>query len=68
MGTRTITIIDKAYEALKGEKGKDESFSDVVLKLTKRRGRLSDSFGKWKMTDEEYKKIKKEMKKSCSKS
>jgi len=31
---------------------------------TKRRGKLADSFGKWKMSDEEYEKIKKELKNS----
>jgi predicted CopG family antitoxin len=57
MGTKTISIIDDAYAALKREKRADESFSDVILKLTNRRGKFADSFGKWKVSDEEAKKI-----------
>lgn len=34
MGTTTISLKDEAYERLKAEKGEDESFSDVVLRLT----------------------------------
>lgn len=35
MGTTTISLRDEAYELLKEEKGDDESFSDVVIRLTK---------------------------------
>lgn len=60
MTTKTITIIENAYNALKREKMKDESFSEVILRLTKKRGSLMDSVGAWKhMTDEEEKRIKK---------
>ena len=31
--TKPVTLSNKAYEALKKVKGKDMSFSDVVLKL-----------------------------------
>lgn len=34
MGTKTISITDDAYERLKAEKGENESFSDVVMRLT----------------------------------
>ncbi|MBI3260590.1 MAG: antitoxin VapB family protein [Ignavibacteriae bacterium] len=63
MGTKTISILNEAYNALVREKGKTESFSDVILKLTGRRGRFVDSLGKWKMTDKEAK----EMEESLSK-
>jgi len=40
----------------KGKK-EDESFSEVIKRLTKDRGRLSDSLGTWKMTDQEAQEI-----------
>jgi len=35
MGTKTINLMDDAYEMLKRAKRKDESFSDVVRRLTR---------------------------------
>ncbi len=37
MATKTISITREAYDRLKARKGPDESFSDVVLRLTERR-------------------------------
>ena len=37
MATKTISITREAYERLRSRKGPDESFSDVILKLTERR-------------------------------
>lgn len=34
MGTTTISLKDEAYRLLKAEKREDESFSDVVIRLT----------------------------------
>jgi len=34
MGTTTISLRDEAYQQLKEAKREDESFSDVVLRLT----------------------------------
>ncbi len=34
MGTKTISLADDAYERLKAEKRDNESFSDVVRRLT----------------------------------
>ncbi len=61
MVTKTISILEEAYEALVREKGREESFSDVILKLAGRRGRVSDSLGKWKMSDKEAEEIEKEL-------
>lgn len=36
MGTKTISIKDDAYDRLKRHKRDDESFSDVVMRLTSR--------------------------------
>ncbi len=37
MATKTISITKKAYDRLKARKGPEESFSDVILRLTDRR-------------------------------
>jgi predicted CopG family antitoxin len=53
MGTKTISITEEAYEALLREKGNKESFTDTILRITKKSGKIADCFGAWKMTDEE---------------
>jgi predicted CopG family antitoxin len=53
MGTKTISIKDEAYQALLREKIDKESFTDVIMRITKRTGKIADCFGAWKMTDEE---------------
>ena len=53
MGVKTITVTEEAYKMLAKEKKEDESFSEVIKRLTKERGKLSDSLGAWKMTDQE---------------
>ncbi len=58
MGSKTITISEKAYYALKREKLEHDSFSDVIIRLTKRFGKIIESFGKWDMSDEEEAMIK----------
>lgn len=62
MGTKTISIMDEAYESLKKEKEADESFSDVILRLTKKRGKIKDCFGKWKISDKEVREFTNELK------
>jgi predicted CopG family antitoxin len=57
MGTKTITIKDEAYRALRREKKRDESFSDVIARITSARGRLSECYGAWQMDDEEAREI-----------
>lgn len=34
MGTKNISLTDEAYERLRDRKGEDESFTDVILRLT----------------------------------
>lgn len=61
MSTKTISITEDVYSMLLLEKGENESFSDVISRLVKRRSKLSDSFGKWEMTDEEIERFKSEL-------
>ncbi|HTT34777.1 MAG TPA: antitoxin VapB family protein [Thermoplasmata archaeon] len=44
MAVRTITVTDEAYRRLRAQKGEAESFSEVVLRLTRRKP-LSDFAG-----------------------
>ncbi len=37
MVVKTITITEEAYRSLKARKAGEESFSDVILRLTRRR-------------------------------
>ncbi len=53
MGTKTISIKNEAYEALLREKADKESFTETILRITKKSGKIADCFGTWKMTDEE---------------
>jgi predicted CopG family antitoxin len=38
MPTRSLTIKEEAYRALKAKKKEGESFTDVILRLTENRG------------------------------
>lgn len=68
MGVKTITVTEEAYRLLAKEKKQDESFSQVIKRLTKERGRLSDSFGAWKMSDEETGRIFSELRENWKRS
>lgn len=48
MGTKTISIMDDAYEMLLGSKLDDESFSDEVRRLIKTKSSIMDLAGTWK--------------------
>ena len=61
MATKTISITEEAYDALIREKVDKESFTETILRLTKKTGKLSDCFGTWKMTDKEQEKIETEL-------
>ncbi len=37
MATKTLTITEEAYERLRKQKGRDESFSELILRITGRR-------------------------------
>ncbi len=57
MAVETIRVTEEAYRLLAKEKKPNESFSEVIKRLTRDRGKLSDSLGAWKMSDEEAQKI-----------
>jgi predicted CopG family antitoxin len=61
MATKTISITQEAYDALLREKVNKESFTDTILRITKKSGRLIDCFGTWKMTDKEEETIHAEL-------
>ncbi len=46
--TRVISLSDEAYDELKKLKKEGDSFSDVVLKVTRKEKKpLTEFFGKW---------------------
>jgi predicted CopG family antitoxin len=45
MGTKTIRVRDDVYETLKAHKRPDESFSDLLERLTDRSDQFQDGFG-----------------------
>jgi len=46
--TKVVSLSEQAYKALKKRKGKGESFSDVVLRLTSERsGSILELAGAW---------------------
>lgn len=51
MGTKTISITETAYERLKEYKRNDESFSDVVNRLTRGEEDRMAGFGSWADTE-----------------
>ena len=57
----SISITEEAYNALLHEKKNDESFSQTILRLTKKVSKFTDSFGAWKMTDKEEQAILSEL-------
>ncbi|MGB9787131.1 MAG: antitoxin VapB family protein [Infirmifilum uzonense] len=67
MGVKTITISIDAYEALLKLKRPGESFSDVILRLAKKRS-LLELAGAWRdVDDEELGKVVMEIREAWSK-
>ena len=60
MGTKTISIMNDAYKMLVSKKGKDESFSDVIRRITKKRRDIMEVAGSWShISDEDIEEMKK---------
>ncbi len=56
--SRTIAISDEVYELLKKSKMPGESFSTVIKRNLKNRGKLSDLIGRRTITSDDWKEIK----------
>ena len=65
MGTKTISITDDVYSELVRVKRPEESFSDEIRRLVRRKGKLSDCIGLWAkwMTKEQMNEIDENIKK-----
>ena len=65
MVTKTLTITKEVYDLLKKLKKENESFSDLLKRLTLQINgqKLSQFFGAWDMNDEEFSKINRIIKK-----
>lgn len=61
MTTKNISVKEEAYNALLHEKKNNESFTETILRITKKSGKLEDCFGTWKMTDKEEQTILSEL-------
>jgi len=62
MAYKTISISDNAYSKLSALKKRNESFSDLFLRITKEeKPKLRNFYGKWKMSDEEEERIFREI-------
>ncbi|SEH40664.1 Predicted antitoxin, CopG family [Halopenitus malekzadehii] len=48
MATKTITVTEEAYERLREMKRDDESFTDVLLRVTGDERDVMKGFGAWK--------------------
>ena len=66
MGTKTITIMDDAYNLLKSRKLKNESFSEVLRReLKKSKKPLTDFAGAWNfLSEKDIEEIKEAIRKS----
>ncbi len=57
MAVKTITVTEEAYKLLAKEKKGEESFSQVIKRLTGDRGTLADSLGAWKVSEKEAEEV-----------
>jgi len=63
MTIKSLTITEKAYDALKALKHGDESFSEVILRTSQDKiGAAAKCFGALKMSSEESKEFRKRIK------
>ena len=60
MGSKTISLDEEAYRRLKNEKNGNESFSDVVKRLTRpiKQKSLLSFAGTWKLSSDELEMMK----------
>jgi predicted CopG family antitoxin len=59
MGTKTLTIMDDAYEMLRATKRSGESFSDQIRRMATAGGSIMEFAGAWSdITDKEAREMK----------
>jgi predicted CopG family antitoxin len=61
MATKTISITQKAYEALLKEKKNNESFTETILRITKKSNKIADCFDTLKISDDEEEAFRREL-------
>ena len=67
MAIKSLTITEEAYDALKILKHDDESFSEVILRLSKEKiGKASRFFGTLKINESAVKELESNIKKRRS--
>jgi len=54
MVSKTITVREEAYKALKALKLQDESFSDTILRISKHFGNLEECWGTGTKSFDDY--------------
>lgn len=65
MPSKNISLKEETYELISREKLPDESFSDAIERLVKRRGKLIDVIDSWEeINEEEVNKIEKNIEKA----
>jgi predicted CopG family antitoxin len=64
MVIKSLTITEDAYDALKSLKHGDESFSEAILRVAKKKMSVEKFFGVWKMSEKEAAELKREIKKT----
>ncbi|MBS3102948.1 antitoxin VapB family protein [Candidatus Woesearchaeota archaeon] len=65
MATKTISIMDDAYELLVRNKKKDESFTDVIRREFSKKGSILDLAGAWSdLSDNDIEEMENAIKKS----
>ncbi len=63
MTVKTLTITTDAYNSIKNMKNPGESFSQLFLRISKKKMKVKDLIGAVKLSDEEYRALKKHTKK-----
>ncbi len=58
---KTIAVSDETYEMLKKVKAENESFSQVIQRSLKKRGKLSDLVGRGTLSKADWKRTKDEI-------
>ena len=65
MGTKTISIMDDAYEILARQKKPNERFSEEIRRLVPKKGNIMECAGLWAdISDEQAKQMEEAIKKS----